>query len=254
MKKTFWLFLTTTAAIFVTVIWMIEAPGSCYAKGFFVGRSVCHQIPSHSFIREDIQFPLCARCTGLYMGSAFGLVYFFLQKKRKALPGKEYLILLLFFFLAWAGDGINSFISDFINAPFLYQTTNLTRLITGLGMGLVMSVALTTLFNLTVWKSGMDEPALRSFWQVLLYFGASAILSFLLLATGTLAFQALAVVAIITVLAIITMLYTVFWVILTRHENQATDIPGLLPYLMAGFTTAIAQVILLNALRDIILG
>ena len=86
MKKRLWLLLTVVAAIFITLLWIRETPGDIYTKGFSVGSSVCHQIPSHSFNNSGIQFPLCARCTGLYLGSAFGLIYFFLQGKRKGLP------------------------------------------------------------------------------------------------------------------------------------------------------------------------
>jgi uncharacterized membrane protein len=33
---------------------------------------VCHQIPEHSFIYHNFVFPVCARCTGIYLGLFIG--------------------------------------------------------------------------------------------------------------------------------------------------------------------------------------
>ncbi len=38
------------------------------------GSLICHQRPERSFFWGDHQFPVCARCTGLYLSSAAGLV------------------------------------------------------------------------------------------------------------------------------------------------------------------------------------
>ena len=254
MKKKLWLALTVITAILITLLWLRDTPGNCYAKGFAIGGSVCHQIPSHSFNNGDIQFPICARCTGLYLGSAFGLVYFFSQGKRKGLPKRRFLLTLLFLAITWAGDGMISFAGDFLNRPFLYETTNLVRLATGIGMGLVMSTALVTLFNVTIWQCGSPEPVLRHPWQVLLYFAISTLLAILLQVSGPIAFQLLAGVTILTVMVIITLLYTIFWVILTRNENKILKLVDLIPFFLAGFTTALAQVLLMNFLRGYILG
>lgn len=254
MKKFILLAALMAAAILMTLYWLQETPGDCYTKAFAIGASVCHQIPSHSFTKNGIQFPLCARCTGLYLSSTFGLIYLFSQGRKKGLPKREYLLFLLLLALTWAGDGLNSLISDFLGRPFLYETTNLIRLITGSGMGLVMSTTLVTLFNVTIWQGGSQQPVLHHPGQILLYFSASATLAALLFASGQFAFQILAGIAILTVMAMITLLYTIFWVILTRSENKFTEIKGLVVFLIAGFGTALGQVLLLNLLRAHVLG
>ena len=43
---------------------------------YLAGSLVCHQIAERSFHFSGIQFPVCARCTGLYLGGALGLVMF----------------------------------------------------------------------------------------------------------------------------------------------------------------------------------
>jgi uncharacterized membrane protein len=40
---------------------------------FAVGRVICHQQPERSFFLDGDQFPVCARCTGLYVSAAAGL-------------------------------------------------------------------------------------------------------------------------------------------------------------------------------------
>lgn len=41
---------------------------------FAIGGLICHQRPERSFFWATHQFPVCARCTGLYLSAALGLV------------------------------------------------------------------------------------------------------------------------------------------------------------------------------------
>jgi uncharacterized membrane protein len=41
---------------------------------YLAGAFVCHQLPERSFHVSGIQFPVCARCTGLYLGAAMGMI------------------------------------------------------------------------------------------------------------------------------------------------------------------------------------
>jgi uncharacterized membrane protein len=47
---------------------------------FTIGGVVCHQRPERSFFIEGHQLPVCARCTGLYLTGAIGLVGWFTMK------------------------------------------------------------------------------------------------------------------------------------------------------------------------------
>jgi uncharacterized membrane protein len=241
-------------AIIIGANFFSHTPQGCYEKAFAVGSSVCHQIPSHSFINSGVQFPLCARCSGLYLGSFIGLVYFFTLGKRKAIPQKAFLALLLFLFLVWAADGVHSFLGDILNSSFIYKTTNLTRLATGFGMGLVMSTALLTLFNLSVWINADDAPLLYSPWQVVGYAAISTLAGLILLFGNAILFQILAYISIVTVIVIISMLYCVFWIILLRKENTFPNWKSVWLFLIAGFATAMLQITLLDMLRQWVLG
>src|SRR5689334_678725 len=41
---------------------------------FAIGGLICHQRPERSFFLAGHQFPVCARCTGLYLSAALGLM------------------------------------------------------------------------------------------------------------------------------------------------------------------------------------
>ncbi len=117
-------------------------------------------------------------------------------------------------------------------------------------MGLVMSTALMTLFNLTAWKEGKNSPLLDSPLQVAAYALFSALLTLVLLSENATIFQILAYISIVTVLIIITLLYTIFWIIINKKENSFTKWNSLAIFITAGFATAMLQVTLLNMLRQ----
>jgi uncharacterized membrane protein len=41
---------------------------------YSIGGVICHQLPARSFFWDGHQFPVCARCTGLYLSGAVALV------------------------------------------------------------------------------------------------------------------------------------------------------------------------------------
>lgn len=44
-----------------------------------IGRKLgCHQIPERSFFFRGYQFPVCARCTGIFLGGFIGIIFFFI--------------------------------------------------------------------------------------------------------------------------------------------------------------------------------
>lgn len=46
----------------------------------FGGRLGCHQIPERSFFFRGYQFPICARCTGVYIGQTLAIILVFFVK------------------------------------------------------------------------------------------------------------------------------------------------------------------------------
>ena len=92
---------------------------------WYLGRiSGCHQMPDRSFFLRGKQFPVCARCTGAFIGYVIGGCIFPLLK----VNGIICMALCLPMFLDW-----------FVQRIGLLQSNNVRRLITGLmcGFGLI---------------------------------------------------------------------------------------------------------------------
>ncbi|HEY0386227.1 MAG TPA: DUF2085 domain-containing protein [Pyrinomonadaceae bacterium] len=91
---------------------------------------VCHQIPERSFQVAGHSFAVCARCTGLYVGLAAGILLFpLVHSLRRTLPAPARLWLLL----AAAPTAL-----DFSLGFFgLWQNTHLSRFLTATLLGAV---------------------------------------------------------------------------------------------------------------------
>ncbi len=91
-----------------------------------IGSAVCHQMAERSFILNGNQLPVCARCTGIYSGIFFSMVFFFIFGRLKG--NKPY---------ATKGTilGASAFIPISIDGFFSYmgfwESTQLLRIITG---------------------------------------------------------------------------------------------------------------------------
>jgi hypothetical protein len=64
-------------ALSVLVVgWGIASPPLApLDKAHRVGYAICHQIPERSFFMDGQQLPLCARCTGTFLGAMLGLTF-----------------------------------------------------------------------------------------------------------------------------------------------------------------------------------
>jgi uncharacterized membrane protein len=53
---------------------------------YLAGSVLCHQLPDRSFHVLGAQLPVCARCTGLYVGGALGAAAWFTWRRFQAEP------------------------------------------------------------------------------------------------------------------------------------------------------------------------
>src|SRR5688500_13513428 len=80
------------AAVLPLAPYAASQPGSArawYALAFFVygaGSVVCHQLPERSFVLWSAQWPVCARCTGIYVGAAVAAIFATVGLKQIRLP------------------------------------------------------------------------------------------------------------------------------------------------------------------------
>ncbi len=143
----------------------------------FVGYAVCHRIPARSFFVAGEQLPLCARDTGMFGAALLHLILLATSPRARAarLPSGIWRVGLAALAFAWAADGLNSYVALLTGQPIAYAPSNTLRLITGAGMGIVMSTLLVLLFNQAVWAK--PDPVApfargRDVWRPVLAAGA----------------------------------------------------------------------------------
>ncbi len=99
----------------------------------FGRRTGCHQMPERSFFIKDMQFPVCARCTGVFIGWLFAVVGIFFYR-----PG----------FITIGVFCAPMFIDWFLQYKKILRSNNIRRLITGILGG----YALTSLYIILILK------------------------------------------------------------------------------------------------------
>ena len=96
---------------------------------------ICHRLPERTFKIGNYYFPVCARCTGLYMSAFiyFALVYFYyVQYTTTTILFGITMIIPTFF------DGITQFFG-------FRKSTNILRFSTGLIAGVGLGILVKTL-------------------------------------------------------------------------------------------------------------
>lgn len=240
--------LLVGASLAVLVLWLEFTPPGLLGKTVGIGYAVCHRIPTHSPFFGDIQFPLCFRCSGMYLAALVTWVWLSVTAPRRSgFPRGVTAGILGLAFVAWAGDGINAFIHDLAGRS-LYPPNNTLRLLTGLGMGVVMGTLLYSVVQQTYWKSAGPEPVLDAPHLVGLLLPVAGVGGLMLWRPGGLLLP-LAVLSTAMVLGLLTLIYTAFALGLLRRENTARTWWDVRWPLLAGFTVALGQILLLDALR-----
>lgn len=242
--------LVVLVVLVLLVGWLLNTPPGLLGKADAVGYAVCHRIDARSFHLGDRQLPLCARCSGMYLGAVVGLVYWARVSRRRAgFPAWPVWVVFGIFITAFAIDGINSYLHLFPGAPGIYEPSNGLRLLTGSGMGLVMAAILFPAFNQTAWKDWDSAPVasrLRDLaWPVLLTLVVDAIVY----TENPLVLFPMALISAAGVLALLTIVYSMVWTMLLRMESRALKFSQLALPLVAGFGTALLQIIVLDLIR-----
>jgi uncharacterized membrane protein len=241
--------LLVLANSLVLISWLIFTPPGLLGKADALGYAVCHRIASRSFLIGDRQTPLCARCSGMYLGALLGISYLAFSGKRSGMPTLKISAVLILFLLAFALDGGNSYLHFFPNAPGLYQPQNWLRLVTGTGVGLGIAAILVPVFNQVAWQPYDSRPTLKGWREFLPLLGLSVFVILAVLSDNPLILYPLALLSAFGIILILAMVYTVVWLMITRHENRYSRLLDLKNPLMAGFLTAMVQISALDAVR-----
>jgi uncharacterized membrane protein len=234
-----WGLMVALAAL--ATFFFTHTPPGFWNKLMAVSSAVCHQDPAHSFLVYGRQMPLCARCTGMYLGALLSLAFHFQRGKLGSLPPRKILIPLGLLFLAFALDGLNSWAASLGLGWKFYETTNLTRLITGTGAGLVIGTVLAPIFNQTAWASWVKASALPNGKKLAVLLAAAAVIILAVYASPQALRYPAAILSVLGVLVVLCLAYTTLALIILKRENIANSWRDLLLPLLVGLFTAFLQ-------------
>src|SRR5262249_58360583 len=104
-------FAAGALAAAVVGIWLAYTPAGLLGKADAIAFAICHRLISHSIMLGQEAMPLCARCTGIYLGALVGLTTMGGLGRRHAggLPRLPLLLTLLTFIGIMGVDGLNSY-------------------------------------------------------------------------------------------------------------------------------------------------
>lgn len=201
------------------------------------------------------QLPFCARCSGMYLGAILALGYQLLQgRRRTGIPSWKVILPISILALAFIFDGVNSFLSLFPAAPIIYQPNNTLRLLTGTGMGLAVAIMLYPAFNSSIWSRVDPRPAINSLMSFAFLIVLAFILDLLILTENPVILYPLSLISALSVLIILTMVYSMLLLMLFKVENKYNQLNQLVYAFIGGLTVALIQIAILDLVRYFFTG
>jgi uncharacterized membrane protein len=253
-----WLRRLPAVLLFVGVLgaWLMYTPAGLLGKADAIAYAVCHRIDLRSFHLGARPLPLCARCTGMYLGAILGLAYFAVRGRGRAglFPPLPVMAVLGVFTAAFGVDGLNSYLHFFPNAPHLYAPSNTLRPITGTLLGLTLASLVYAGFNQNAWRHWQQRATVPSLRAVLPLMALGGLIIGAVLSENDLILYPLALISAAGVLVLLTAVYTTMTLLVLRRENQADRWADLALPLLLGLTLAVAQVGVIDFVRYLATG
>ena len=112
---------------------------------YAVGSVICHQLPDRSFFIDGWQMPVCARCTGLYLGGTAGLAGWCGWKIArgwravKAMPRTAIRLLIV--------SGVPTAVSIAGGVTGMWDGSNLSRAVLALPLGITAGGVVAAVFT-----------------------------------------------------------------------------------------------------------
>lgn len=214
--------------------------------------AVCHRIPERSFLIAGRPLPLCARCSGTYLGTLAALAVLTLRRRGRAshLPAPRYLGVFAFFMLVWAADGFNSFLALFPGLPHLYEPRNTLRLVTGTLEGLVLGAVLLAAWNATVWTEPDDTPSVGSWRDLAWMLAGGAVVIALVSRPWAPLLLPLALLSGAAIVGLVATVNTMLVLMLWGREGQFRRRREAVAPIMAGLALAMGELALVGMGRS----
>jgi uncharacterized membrane protein len=216
--------------------------------------AVCHRIPGHSFSIGGRQLPLCARCSGTYLGALAGIVVLLALRRGRAnrFPAPKFLVAFAVFMAAWAIDGANSYASFFPGLPQLYEPNNLLRLATGVLEGLVLAALVLPLFNLTAWAATEAQPSVVHWRDLGWMLMGGAVVFCLVVSEWEPLLYPLALLSGAMVVLLVSLICVMLALMIARRDGRAKRWREIAFPLVAGLAVALAGLAAIGLFRDVL--
>lgn len=237
--------------------WTFYTQSGVLGKTDAVGYAICHRIAERSFSAFGRQLPLCARCTGIYLGVMLGLFVTIASGRVRAARFANWRVnsILGLFVLVMGLDGLNSFASLIPGVEGVYHTSNALRVTTGVFCGFTVIHLVLPSFNQSVWvDGGAPLPTLRSLRELAGLSLLGVLMVAIVLAKNALILLVLGIISAVGVLIVLTMIMTVVFLAVTRMEGRYTAWRELRIPALAGLTMAIGMIFAVNVARYSVTG
>lgn len=239
-------------SVLVILFFIVASPSSLLDKADTVGYAVCHRIAERSFTIAGRQLPLCARCTGTFLGAVLGLTVMFVLRRQRAshLPPASVLLVLVLFVGLWGFDGLNSYMTLFPGGPHLYEPQNWLRMTTGMLNGLALFFFVFPIFNFTLWRQPTSQRVIGSIWELLAILPVVALLVLVTSAGLSFLLYPLAIVSSLGVVMMLAIVNSMLVTVVLGREGYAESWRQVLVPLALGVGLAILQIAALVWVRD----
>jgi hypothetical protein len=121
-------------------------------------------------------------------------------------------------------------------------------------MGIAISGFYYPLMGQTFWHNANLDRSLAETRELLVMLGGAILIGFLGLTGNPLILYPLILLSTGGLMVLLTLLYTVVWILLTRKENSFQHWGDLRWWIVAGFGTALFQIALIDFIRFSITG
>jgi uncharacterized membrane protein len=211
----------------------------------WIGFGLCHQLPARSFIAGGHQVPVCARDTGIYVGFmvSLALIAVLERGRRRTGPPPAWLIAVggaLVAFMLW--DGVTSYLG-------MRETSNLLRLVTGVGTGFALTLAIAPILNAQLWERRGSGRVLATPLEGALWCAAIPLTIGAAWWGGPLLGVGYAVAVAAAVLATFTAVNLVVVSLAQRFERRASRFRDLWPALLFAFGLTVVELAVADGLR-----
>jgi uncharacterized membrane protein len=249
--------LVLIAAFFILGTWTFYTQSGVMGKADAIGYAICHRIPERSFIADGRPLPLCARCTGIYLGVMTGLGTYIASGRFRtsALPHWHILAAMGVFVVIMGIDGLNSYVHLFPGGKGIYEPQNWLRLTTGVFVGITAITLVLPVFNQSIWENvERSYPPLWNFKELAGLSILAALMVVLTLSTNGTILLFLGFLSALGVLILLTMMMMILFVTFSQHFRAYHSwrelwVPGL-----AGLVMAIAMIGIVNFARYQVTG